>query len=572
MTPLDFRNTNSLWASVLVETLVRRGLRQAVISPGSRSTPLTMALARHDAVEAMPVLDERSAGFFALGLARQTRQPVVLVCTSGSAGAHWLPALIEARESGTPLIALTADRPPELRECASGQTIDQAHLFGRYATWYHELAVPAPGMELLAYLRQALRQAWDRATRDGPVHLNVPFRDPLPPVPDGGDAPALESTWSDEFFAELTAPEVSAAQLKIRQKVTMTRGLIVAGPAQPDNPVAYAAAVHQLAQASGWPILADALSPLRHHAAPEGVVVVAAYDALLRHEKVRAELTPRYVIGLESWPTSKVLREFLTTSQAETLLVSPRPGSRDALQGKTREITADVTSLVIDSTAIADASYRDAWQQAEVKAAATLAQALADPVHDGFEGALVPALAAGLPAGAALVVANSMPVRDVEYFWPANDRGVEVFFSRGANGIDGTLSTALGVAHRGKPTVLLTGDLALLHDTNGWLLASEFVGSLTVVLVNNAGGGIFGHLPVADFEPPFERFFATPQSVDFSKLAAAYGVAHQRVAGAEALRSALATLPAGIRLLEIATDRKSDAATRKRILRDATTG
>jgi len=160
----------------------------------------------------------------------------------------------------------------------------------------------------------------------------------------------------------------------------------------------------------------------------------------------------------------------------------------------------------------------------------------------------------------------------VEYFWPANDRGVEVFFSRGANGIDGTLSTALGVAHRGKPTVLLTGDLALLHDTNGWLLASEFVGSLTVVLVNNAGGGIFGHLPVADFEPPFERFFATPQSVDFSKLAAAYGVAHQRVAGDEALRSALATLPAGIRLLEIATDRKSDAATRKRILRDATTG
>lgn len=567
MTPLDFRNTNSLWSSVAVETLVRRGLRQAVISPGSRSTPLTVALARHDEIEAIPVLDERSAAFFGLGLARRSRRPVLLLCTSGSAGAHWLPALIEAHESGVPLIAVTADRPPELRDCASGQTIDQTRLFGRYATWYHEFALPAVDLDRLRYLRQTVRQAWDRAVTGGPVHLNAPFRDPLPPVPDGSGAGELEAAWPGNFFDEPAEPEIEPARIRIRQKVTTARGLIVAGPAQPADPAAYAAAVHRFAQGSGWPILADALSPLRHHAAPDGVVVVAHYDGLLRNESRRTELTPRYVVGLESWPTSKVLREWLSRCQAETLLVSPRTGSRDALHGRTREITAPVESLVIDGTAIADDGYRLAWRAAEDRVVARLREIWASSAGSPFEGSLIPALAANLPMDAALVVANSMPVRDLECFWPLSDRRIEVFFSRGANGIDGTLSTALGVAHRGRPTALLTGDLALLHDTNGWLLAKDFVGSLTVVVVNNAGGGIFAHLPIAEFEPPFETYFATPQAVDFGKLAGAYGVSHQIVVTAAELETALAEYPPGVRLLEFRTDRTADVATRKRILR-----
>ena len=563
MNPLDFRNTNAVWSSVLVETLVRCGLRQAVISPGSRSTPLTMALAAHSDVEALPVLDERSAAFFALGAARRNRRAVLLVCTSGSAGAHYLPALIEARETGTPLIVITADRPPEMRECASGQTIDQQKLFGDHVAWYHEFAVPEVSLERLRYLRQTIRQAWSRAAI-GPVHLNAPFRDPLPPIPEAGVGD-LKPRIDDAFWFQPDAPTMTRG-LSIHQKLTTVRGLIVAGGAAAVDPEAYAATVLDLAEATGWPILADALSPVRHHA-PAGAPVIAAYDAILRQPEMARDLAPRYVLGLESWPTSKVLREWLGSCQAETLLVSPHPGSRDAIHGRTREVTAPVEALTIDAGGARSLDYRNAWLDAEHQAQRNLAAWMED-CADLFEGKVAWLMGRTLPTGTAVCVANSMPVRDAEYFWPTNQRRINLFASRGANGIDGTLSTALGVAHRGAPTVLLTGDLALLHDANGFLSVAQLAGSLTIVLINNAGGGIFEHLPVAKFEPPFERYFATPQSVDFGQLCGAHNVAHQIVDEWAILERELRTLPnEGVRVLEVRTDRKRDAATRKSLLR-----
>lgn len=554
---LDFRNTNALWGSVAVEVLVRCGVAHAVVSPGSRSTPLTMALARHPAIEAVPVLDERSAAFFALGLAKRSGRPVVLVCTSGTAGANYLPAIVEARESRTPLLVLTADRPPELRDCASGQTIDQLKLFGGYAVAFHELAVPEPRLELLRYLRQTLAWAVAR-TVDGPVHLNVPFRDPLPPVPDGTCA-AVEAAWPADFFGHLEPALVASAAVVFRPDVSRTPGLIVAGPANPRDPAAYAARFMALAHALGWPVLADALSPLRHH----GAEVVTTYDAILRNDDLARDLAPQAVLCLDGWPTSKVLRGWLERVDADVTLVAAGRENRDGLHGRTRRLEGRAEDLAVDVARAADAAYAQAWREAEGRVRGFLDAALASE-SALFEPKAAWLLAAHLPPGTPLFVASSMPVRDVEYVWPATGRGSRFYFNRGANGIDGTLSTALGVAHGNAPAVLLTGDLALLHDANGFLSGPRLRGGLTVVLINNAGGGIFEHLPVAKFDPPFEQYWATPQSVDFAKLCAAHGVEHVGVRDWDQFRSLVSALPErGIRVLELRTDRKRDAAARK---------
>ena len=320
--------------------------------------------------------------------------------------------------------------------------------------------------------------------------------------------------------------------------------------------------------ATGWPVLADSLSPLREYA-PEGLPVVTAYDAILRDEAAGGALAPEQVLCLGGWPISKVLRGWIETYDPEITVVSPRVVNLDALHGRTTLIAAPIGAVVAtgERGAGEGVAYRDAWSRAEQAARSVIDEAMQGAALGGFEGKVVWTLAQVLPAGSALCVANSMPVRDLEYFWPAGRGERRVYFSRGANGIDGTLSTALGVAHGGRPTVLLTGDLALLHDTNGFLLRPELRGSLTIVLINNAGGGIFGHLPVAQFSGPFERFWATPQAVDFGKLCASYGVEHVAVRDWEHFVESASSLPlSGMRVLEVRTDRKSDVITRREVL------
>jgi 2-succinyl-5-enolpyruvyl-6-hydroxy-3-cyclohexene-1-carboxylate synthase len=562
----DYRNTNALWCSVLVETLHRRGVRHAIIAPGSRSAPLAFAFARHPKIESVPVLDERSAAFFALGLARQHHRPVALVCTSGTAAANFFPAVIEAAESGAPLVVLTADRPPELRACGAGQAIDQQKLYGGYVRFYHECAVPEASLDLLRYLRQTVSQACDQARAGGPVHLNCPFRDPLPPLEDGSTA-ALAGQIDGRFFAHLDGPPpLTATQAAFRPATG--RGLIIAGPVQPKNAANYASRLLAFAAKLGWPVLVDALTPLRHHLA-QGVTRVVCYDAILRNAELAAALRPDFVLCLEGWPTSKVLRAWLTQAGAETLLVSAAHAGRDALHGRTRQLALAPEYLELENARPADATYVAAWQKAETEARASLekrfvaAQELVEPKATWL-------LARHLPPGTPVFVASSMPVRDAEYFWPATKQKHRLYFNRGANGIDGTLSTALGVAHGGLPTVLLTGDLALLHDSNGFLLKPHFRGGLTIVLINNRGGGIFEHLPLAQFDEAFEKFFATPQEADFAKLCATHKVEHVPVKDWEHFTKLVATLPeSGLRVLELKTDRKRDAGIRKGLLAKA---
>lgn len=566
---LDTRNVNALWATVFVETLVRVGVTRAVIAPGSRSTPLTLAFAAHPQVEAIPVLDERSAAFFALGLAKHDQRPVALVCTSGTAGANFFPAIIEAHESAVPLLVLTADRPPELRACASGQTIDQQKLFGGYVSFHHEIATPAPTAPLLRYLRQTVAHAVARTImpHGGPVHLNVPFRDPLPPIPDDGATEALARSIDWEKFFTLLAPMEPAAPVAPAPVITPeVHGVIVVGPAQPANPLDFAEHVGELARKLGWPVLADGLSPLRNHAShvPH---LVTTYDTVLRNAELAERLKPEVVLCAGGWPTSKGLRAWLEASDAVTWMVSERPDNRDALHTRAHHVALSVATLAaLVPTASDPNGYQQLWARQEEKARAAL-DAKLNLESALFEPKAAWLLANHLPGGTPLFVANSMPIRDLEYVSPATDRALRPLCNRGANGIDGTLSTALGVAHAAsQPAVLLTGDLALLHDANGFLLRPKLKGSLTIVLINNRGGGIFEHLPIAAYEPPFEEFFATPQAVDIERLCQAHGVEHTMVFHWEEFIDLVSVLPpAGLRVIELATDRKADAVGRKRL-------
>lgn len=364
-----------------------------------------------------------------------------------------------------------------------------------------------------------------------------------------------------EFFAEApTATSEFPSKLGLPADFVSKRGVIVSGVGFDQGECAC-----EHGAGYGWPVLADALSGARLHVSTR-VTVVSAYDAILRDARAAEKLRPDVVVVFGDIPTSKVLRAWLATVDAPILQFTRHAGNRDGLHGRTRQIRArpediDRAPLVFQG---APPEWEASWASAEA-AARTILDGGSGEEGGGFEGAFTRALAETLGREQTLVVASSMPVRDLEYFAPVRADGPRVIANRGANGIDGTLSTALGVAHDGGPTVLLTGDLALLHDTNGFLTAAKLRGSLTVVVINNDGGGIFGHLPVAKFDPPFEEYWATPQRVDFAKLCAAYDVAHAFVASPAELVAQMRELRGspGVNVIEVRTDRRRDVATRR---------
>jgi 2-succinyl-5-enolpyruvyl-6-hydroxy-3-cyclohexene-1-carboxylate synthase len=571
--PLDFTNTNLVWTSILAETLSRLGLTTAIVCPGSRSAPLAIAFANHPHIEAIPVLDERSASFFALGIARQSHRPVVLLCTSGTAGANFYPAVIEATESGVPLLVLTADRPPELRDCNAGQAIDQHKLYGTFPNWQTELAIPSLERPMLAYLRQTLIHAWEKALYPipGVVHLNLPFRDPLAPIPQPS-AQALASTFNPEAFFASVAPLsfTPSSPYPLAPSPLHSfpaNGIIIAGAAQPKNPEAYCRAIAQLSQTLGYPVLAEGLSPLRNHA-DLNPNLITTYDLILRNPTLAEKLAPESVIRVGGMPTSKQLRAWLDATQPRQWIIDPEGRNLDPLHGRTTHLRQSIAAFLqtLPSRTQTTNPYLDRWRVVETQVRQVIDQTMR-ATDALFEGKAAWLLSQVLPTGTPLFVNSSMPVRDVEFFWAPGNSRVQPCFNRGANGIDGTLSTALGIAHRQQSSVMLTGDLALLHDTNGFLLRQHFVGHLTIVLINNNGGGIFEMLPIAQNNAAFESFFATPQAIDFAKLCATYDVEHESITTWQQLEQRLKELPTtGMRVLELRTDRKADAQWRQQHL------
>jgi 2-succinyl-5-enolpyruvyl-6-hydroxy-3-cyclohexene-1-carboxylate synthase len=525
-----------------------------------------MAFAGHEKIKAIPVLDERSAGFFALGIAKQTHRPVALVCTSGTAAVNYFPAVVEASEARIPLLVLTADRPHELRDCGAGQTIDQIRLYGNYPVYQEECAIPDTSREQLIDLKLRLINAYGMALK-GPVHLNCPFRDPLAPVEDNSTdlSPGLD----DSFFSDIVRPVREECKHAELISISSDKGIIICGTEAPENPESDCRSVAELSDSSGWPVLADGLSPVRNYAGLQNRLVTN-YDLILRNGSLSNQLIPEYVIALGPLPTSKILRQWLTDVGAKMYHVHQT--------GKNLDPTGTVVKVV--ESAIANVSkcfefcspgngfYSENWLRAQSQAFHLLEDKFNSGESQAFEGRVAWKLPGILNKDTPVFVASSMPVRDVEYFWPPNNKRIQVYSSRGANGIDGTLSTALGVAHENRPSVLLTGDLAFLHDSNGLLIRPNFTGHLTVLLINNRGGGIFHHLPVSQFDPPFEEFFATPQEIDFKQLVESAGCNYLKLEHLNELTTLLTQMPSdGIRVIEIPTDRYQDSDYRKRLFK-----
>lgn len=563
------------YVGAFVDELARSGLRHVCLCPGARSTPLAILLRRHPDIRVWTHLDERSAAFFALGIAKALRQPAAVVSTSGTAAVNFAPAVAEAAYGHVPLLTLTADRPPELRDVGANQTLDQARLYGSHAKWSVELPPPDDSDDTLRYARTVGCRAVALAAAEtpGPVHINLPFREPLLPtktaqsVGVGSLAPYVTLSLSPRSpQPAMLAPLVAALR-------EAERGLIVCGPQ--DDPQ-FPAAVAQLAQQLDYPVLADPLSQVRcgHHVNP---LILDAYDSFLRDESLVGRLKPDLILRFGAAPTSKHLLLYLKSHrQARQILVLPGAWNDPALVA-TDAIDVDAPAFCrallsavrpwIAPPAAVEWSLR--WQQVNAAARSALARRLS--AESGLsEPAVFLQLAQILPTGTTIFVGNSMPVRDLDGFFPAMPRPLRFLANRGLSGIDGVVSTALGAAAvSSDPLVLVIGDLSFYHDMNGLLAAQRHGLSATIVLLNNDGGGIFSLLPQVE-EEHFEELFAQPHGLDFRYAAEMYRLSYRRPADQSQLRQVLrqAIAAPGTHLIEIRTDRAANAALHRDIWRE----
>ncbi|MEM6782796.1 MAG: 2-succinyl-5-enolpyruvyl-6-hydroxy-3-cyclohexene-1-carboxylic-acid synthase [Bacteroidota bacterium] len=542
---------NQVWATLLVEELVRLGVGLFCVAPGSRSTPLTLAVAAHPEARALVHFDERGSAFAALGYARATRRPAVWITTSGTALANGMPAVVEASVDGVPLLLLTADRPPELRQTGANQTIAQPGLFDPYVRWAFDLPTPSAEMPAAAVLT-TVDQAFHRAARapGGPVHLNAMVREPLAPPPgDGSDFEAYLrplARWVDTAapFTRYAAPVATApprALADLRGSLQRAqRGLVVAGRMRTQ---AESSAALRSAEALGWPLLADVESGLRTGRDGNDLVITHA-DLVLSSPSFRAAACPDAVLHLGGRPVSKRLAQHLAACAPPCYaVVRDDPDRFDPRHHVTHRIESDVVAfadaLLAEgvSNGTTDA-WRATWRSAAAAVRTHLAKALdADAPDEPLSEPLVARLVSQhRPSDHALVLAASMPIRDVDAFADPRAPAAPVFANRGASGIDGTVATAAGVARgREAPATLLIGDLALLHDLNSLaLLRHPDQPPVVIVAVNNDGGGIFHFLPLAREgvqagivpEAEFERFFGTPHGLSFADAARLFGIVY----------------------------------------------
>ncbi|WP_281193527.1 2-succinyl-5-enolpyruvyl-6-hydroxy-3-cyclohexene-1-carboxylic-acid synthase [Halorubrum sp. F4] len=593
-------NRNTLWARAIVDELVAAGVDAVVVSPGSRSTPLTVAAARHEDLHLFSQLDERSAAYFALGRARRTGRVTPLICTSGTAAANYHPAVMEADNARVPLLALTADRPPELRDSGANQTADQEKLYGDAVRLYKDLPEPAAADRALRSLRTTVDRAVATAegVDAGPVHLNVPFAKPLEPTPVEGDVPddldPSATNGRDGPYVDVTpgSPEPEETALReLTEALSVDRGLIVAGPADP--PGLDPEAVTALSHATGYPVLADPLSGLRFGGHTRVAPVIGAYDAYLSAavagdgSAADGWTDPEVVLRLGASPTSKRLRKYLAGTGADQYAVDPAGRWREAEFAATDLVVAEPNRLCARLSRLVsggggDPGWREQWETADrVAREHHRGDRKIEGTGEGsagfHEGDVLRVVAEDVPDPSTLFVSNSMPVRDLDRFAPPSTTNLTVLGNRGVSGIDGIVSSALGAGSATTDDLtLVVGDLALYHDTNGLLAIDRCDVDVTVVLVNNDGGGIFHALPIESFDPPFTSEFKTPHGLAFEPVADLHGLAYARI---DARPSSETTDPTdalaeaygrardadGSHLIEVRTDAESSHRTRERL-------
>jgi 2-succinyl-5-enolpyruvyl-6-hydroxy-3-cyclohexene-1-carboxylate synthase len=566
-TKQDSVNPAYFYAVAFVDELQRVGIRNVVICPGSRSTPLAMAFVAQTGIRAWMHVDERSAAYFGLGMAKRLRQPVALLCTSGTAAANFLPALVEATLSHVPLLVLTADRPHELRDNGAPQSIDQNRLFGMYAKWFVEVALPEATVAALRYIRTIAGRAaaTAQAIPAGPVHLNFPFREPLTPEPIPGQfLPPVEQrdliAWQgrpgntpyiDVRDEPLSAPAIVTIGKLLDMVRKAQRGLIIVGPN--DDPMLVEPLV-RLAQRLSYPILADPLSQLRCGIHDKSMLVTS-YDAFLRIDSFVESAQPELILRFGAMPTSKPLLLYLKHYAPCPLVVIDGNGSwEEPTQLASELIHANPTALcqelltALDEHKTSDGrlpvmsqAWFSLWQATDKITQQTLQHTIYG-FNELFEGRVFSELANLLSDGTTLFIGNSMPVRDLDTFFWSSEQRIRIMGNRGANGIDGIISTALGAsaaAGQHEPTVLVLGDLSFFHDLNGLLAARLHQLNLIIILINNNGGGIFSFLPQADYPEHFEQLFGTPTGLDFRLAVEMYGGRFQKVENWELFRKAV---------------------------------
>jgi 2-succinyl-5-enolpyruvyl-6-hydroxy-3-cyclohexene-1-carboxylate synthase len=570
---MDPTNGNTALASAFVEELARGGLRHAVVSPGSRSTPLALALWRQPEIEVNVIVDERSAAFFALGAAQASGAPVAMLCTSGTAAANYHPAICEADESALPLVVLTADRPPELRGIGAGQTIDQIKLYGSAVRWFCEVGTHDAHNEGLLHHRSVACRALAAARgepRPGPVHLNLPWREPLAPIPVDGavtatDPLALEGRAGRPLTA-VTSIDLEPSAFLLDEMAghigDAISGVIVAGrQLDPElrEPLAH------LARASGFPILAEPTSQLR--CGPhDRSNVISTYDLLLREEHFARSVVPDLVLRFGAMPTSKPLRSWLRASGADQIVIDPLGGWNEPTNRAAALLRADPTELAAGWATRLEKEERGApqrWLDAESAAREAIESALTG--DEISEPALHLALGRAHGDGDLVYTASSMPIRDQEAYLPPSETDALFLCNRGANGIDGLVSSGIGAAHAsGRPTTIVTGDLGLLHDIGALAALRDVSTPVRIVVIDNGGGGIFSFLPQAEAlsGEEFEALLSTPRGVDIAKAADLFGLSHHRPDSLASLPDALA---AGTGLIEVSVDRQANVPLHRRL-------
>ena len=555
----------------LVDELYQLGVRHAVFSPGSRSTTLAMLFQSHGGFHTYMNIDERSAGFMALGIAKAQGEPAVLVCTSGSALTHYGPAVVEAKHSGVPMIILSADRPYTLQQVGAPQTIDQQKYFGTAVNYYEELSVPSES-HYYTYPRQVARRAYLKANdhKLGPVHINVPLFEPLVP---NREEEYFKQGRSEKPFRLVKHQEIASLGSLLEAK----RVLILGGPSV-TNPKA----VVDFADRIGAVVIGDPLSNLRQY---EGVI--STYDAFLAHHERWDDLRPDVVIQLGQIPVSKRIQQWMATlTDIDYITVSPTADVMNPSLTTTIHVMADIDTflgeikrgipllintekkqravlhkleklnlLTQSDSVVMSPTYEELWRQIESNSREQLDKVQEEPTL--FEGRTIHMLQQMMPDEGQILVANSMSIRDMDYFWASGRSQAMVYGNRGTNGIDGTVSTALGLSTNGKPTVMVTGDLSFFHDLNGLAIGKPHGMNLTIILHNNDGGGIFQYLPQKGTDE-FDYLFNTPQGIDYSGLATLYGLDYVKVTNNAELEQAMEQYigTEGIHLIEVPTSKE----------------
>lgn len=560
------------YIAALVDEFYQLGVRHAVFSPGSRSTTMAMLFKEHEGFETYMNIDERSASFMALGIAKAHKEPTVLVCTSGSAVAHYLPAILEAQYTGIPLVVLSADRPHTLLHVGAPQTVDQHKIFGTAVNYFEELAVPQES-HYYTYPRQVARKAYMKAmdTKKGPVHINVPLFEPLVPELSRNHFEAGRSSFKvvKPNYSSVFGCDNRNNLTHINNAIDIAHGndgtneindllkryeriLILAGP-QID--IDEAETIRSFGEALQAPILADPLSNVRGCSTSK--VVISTYDALLAGQALWNELKPDCVIQFGQIVVSKRVQQMIASwTDVEYIEVNPTMDSMNPTGRTTMHVQASIDVFTnLYGVKNDSPAYLGKWQHLETAGKQKLGTAIEEP--SCFEGRTIRELQQHISDNAQVLIANSMTIRDFDYFWFSGESKAVLYGNRGVNGIDGTISTALGLAANGRPTYLVTGDLSLFHDLNGLAVAKTHNLNLTIILHNNDGGGIFEYLPQKGTKH-FDYLFSTSQGLDYSGAAKLYGCGYTKISSPNELSSVLANVSqeTGVHIIEIPTNRE----------------